>query len=50
MPTSMRILVGISTLGGLAMILKQVLDLRRQRRNLKHWERDEPLEKSDGWD
>jgi hypothetical protein len=50
MPTSIRILVALTVLGGLAMIVKQLLDLRRQRRNLKHWERDEPLENSDGWD
>jgi hypothetical protein len=50
MPTSIRILVSIATLGGLAMIVKQVLDLLRQKRNLKHWERGEPLEKTDGWD
>jgi hypothetical protein len=50
MPTSIRILVSIATLGGLAMIVKQVRDLLRQKRNLKHWERGEPLEKTDGWD
>ena len=50
MPTSFRVLVSMAVLGGLAMIVKQVRDLRRQRRNLKHWERNEPLESTDGWD
>lgn len=50
MPTSIRVLVGLAILGGLALVWKQVRDLLRQRRNLKHWERDEPLEHTDGWD
>lgn len=50
MPTSIRILVSIATLGGIAMIAQQIRALLRQKRNLKHWERGEPLEKTDGWD
>ena len=50
MPMSFRIIVSIACLGGIAMIVRQVRDLRRQKRNLKHWERDEPLENTDGWD
>lgn len=50
MPTSVRVLVTIAVLGGLAMIAKQIRDLLRQRRNLRHWERNEPLESTDGWD
>ena len=50
MPLSARVFVLITTLGGFAMVTKQIRDLLRQKRNLKHWERDEPLEKTDSWD
>jgi len=30
-------------------VVQQVRDLLRQKRNLKHWERGEPLEKVDDW-
>jgi len=49
-PLSARVFVLITSLGGLAMVARQIRDLLRQKRNLKHWERDEPLEKTDGWD
>jgi hypothetical protein len=50
MPLPARVCVAIVGLGGIAMVVQQVRDLLRQKRNLKHWERDEPLEKNDGWD
>jgi len=49
MPLPIRVCVIIAALGGAGMILRQVLDIRRQRRNLKHWEKGEPLE-GDVWD
>ncbi|HEX2657709.1 MAG TPA: hypothetical protein VHU40_05535 [Polyangia bacterium] len=50
MPLSARVFVLITTVGGFALVAKQIRDLLRQKRNLKHWERDEPLEKTDWWD
>jgi len=50
MPLSFRVFVTLASLGGVAMVTMQIRDLLRQKRNLKHWERDEPLEKNDGWD
>jgi len=49
MPLAIRVCVIIASLGGAGMIARQLLDMRRQRRNLKHWENDEPLE-GDVWD
>jgi hypothetical protein len=49
-PLSARVFVVLATLGGIAIVTNQIRDLLRQKRNLKHWERDEPLEKNDGWD
>jgi len=50
MPLSFRVFVTLAVLGGIAIVAQQIRDLLRQKRNLKHWERDEPLEKTDGWD
>lgn len=50
MPLSARVFVTITALGSIALIVYQILDLLRRKRNLKHFERDEPLEKSDNWD
>jgi hypothetical protein len=49
MPTSFRILVSLATLGGIALVVRQIRALLRQKRNLKHWERDEPLEDNGSW-
>ena len=49
MPWPLRVCVILAILGGAGMIVRQIRDLRRQRRNLKHWEKDEPLE-GDLWD
>lgn len=50
MPLPAKIIVGIAILGSIAFLVYQVRDLLRQKRNLKHWERDEPLEKAGEWD
>jgi hypothetical protein len=49
MPGAVVVIVGITVLGSIAMLTFQVRDLLRRRRNLKHFERDEPLEKTDDW-
>jgi hypothetical protein len=49
MPLPARVLVIITSLGSIALVIHRVRDLLRRRRNLKHFERDEPLEKSDDW-
>jgi hypothetical protein len=50
MPLPAKIMVAITTLGSIALIVHQIRDLLRRRRNLKHFERGEPLEKVDDWD
>jgi hypothetical protein len=49
MPGTISVVVGITVFGSLAMIIFQIRDLLRRRRNLKHFERGEPLEKTDDW-
>ena len=49
MPGATSVIVGITVVGFLAMVIFQVRDLLRRRRNLKHFERGEPLEKVDDW-
>lgn len=44
------VIVGITVFGSIAMVIFQIRDLLRRRRNLKHFERDEPLEKTGDWD
>jgi hypothetical protein len=50
MPLPAKIMVAITTIGSIALIVFQIRDLLRRKRNLKHFERDEPLEKTDDWD
>lgn len=50
MPLFARIAVTLTALGSFALIVQQIRDLRRRKRNLKHFERDEPLEKAGDWD
>ena len=50
MPLPAQIVVTITSLGAIAMIVNEVRDLLRRKRNLKHFERDEPLEKAGDWD
>jgi len=49
MPGTANVIVGITVLGTIVMVVVQIRDLLRRRRNLKHFERDEPLEKVDDW-
>jgi hypothetical protein len=49
MPGAAGVIVGITVLGSIALVVFQVRDLLRRRRNMKHFERDEPLEKTDDW-
>ena len=50
MPLPAQIVVTLTVLGSVAMIVHQIRDLLRRKRNLKHFERDEPLEKAGDWD
>ncbi len=50
MPLPAAILVTIVSIGSIAMVAFQVRDLLRRKRNLKHYERGEPLEKTGEWD
>jgi len=50
MSNAMRIIIALAILGSAVMIWNQIRQLRRQRRNLRHWERGEPLEKTNNWD
>jgi hypothetical protein len=50
MPLPARIIVTIVSLGSIAFLTFQIRDLLRRKRNLKHFERDEPLEKAGDWD
>lgn len=50
MPGAAGIIVGITVFGSLAMVIFEIRDLLRRRRNLKHFERGEPLEKTGDWD
>ncbi len=44
------VVLSILILGSIGFIGYQIKDLRRRNRNLKHWERDEPLEGTGEWD
>jgi hypothetical protein len=50
MPVPAQIAVALTTLGSIAFIVHEVRNLLRRKRNLKHFERDEPLEKAGDWD
>lgn len=50
MPLPALIFVGLTVVGSIAFLVHQVRSLRRQRRNLRHWERGEPLEGVSDWD
>ena len=49
MPLSLAVLVTVAAVGAVVLWVSQILALRRRRRNLRHWERDEPLEGVDDW-
>jgi hypothetical protein len=50
MPLPALIAVVIVSIGCVAFLVVQVRNLRRQKRNLVHWEKDEPLEGTGDWD
>ena len=50
MPLPMIIIVALVSAGCVAFLVSQVRALRRQNRNLKHWENNEPLEGAGDWD
>jgi hypothetical protein len=51
MPTWFAIALPVLVLGCVAFLVHQVRQIRLQKRNLKHWEKGEPLEGGvDKWD
>jgi hypothetical protein len=50
MPLPMLIIVVLVSAGCVVWLVRQVKELRRQKRNLRHWERGEPLEGAGDWD
>jgi hypothetical protein len=49
MPLSAAVIITLVVIGTLVFWGNQIRTLRRRRRNLQHWERDEPLEGVDDW-
>ena len=50
MPLPAIVIVGLVTAGAVVFLALGIKDLRRRKRNLRHWERDEPLEGVTDWD
>lgn len=50
MPLPALVFVILTLVGSLVFLAYQVRSLRRQKRNLRHWERGEPLEGVSDWD
>jgi hypothetical protein len=50
MPLPALIIVTLVSIGCVIFLVKQVKNLRRQKRNLDHWEKGEPLEGVGDWD
>jgi len=50
MPLGIKVVVVITALGSLSLFAYQIRDLMRRKRNLIHFERDEPLEGANDWD
>ena len=50
MPLPAIVVVVLVSAGCVVFLTNQVRTLRRRRRNLKHWENDEPLEGTGDWD
>jgi hypothetical protein len=50
MPVPAIVFVTLVALGSALFLANQIRELRRRRRNLRHWEKDEPLEKVGDWD
>jgi hypothetical protein len=49
MPLPLAVLVALAVIGAVVLWVNQIRTLRRRRRNLRHWERNEPLEGVDDW-
>jgi hypothetical protein len=50
MPLPMLIIVIVVGAGCVAFLVKQVRTLQRRKRNIRHWEKGEPLEGVGDWD
>jgi hypothetical protein len=50
MPLPALVLVIIAVVGSVGFLAYQIKSLLRQKRNLRHWERGEPLEGVSDWD
>jgi heme/copper-type cytochrome/quinol oxidase subunit 2 len=50
MPLPAAVMVALVTLGCIVFLVQQVKALRRRKRNLQHWEKNEPLEGVGDWD
>jgi cell division protein FtsL len=50
MPLPMLIIVVLVSAGCVVWLAQQVRKLRRQKRNIQHWEKGEPLEGVGDWD
>jgi hypothetical protein len=50
MPLPAIVIVTLVSLGSVLFLANQIRTLRRRRRNLRHWENDEPLEGVGDWD
>jgi len=49
MALPLAIIIAGAAIGAVVLWANQIRTLRRRRRNMKHWERDEPLEGVDDW-
>jgi hypothetical protein len=49
MPLPVAVIITLAVLGSVVLWAHQIRTLRRRRRNLRHWENDEPLEGVDDW-
>ena len=50
MPLPMLVIIILVSIGAVVWLGFQIRSLRRQKRNLIHWEKDEPLEGTGDWD
>jgi hypothetical protein len=50
MPLSMLVILVLVSAGCIVWLVQQVRRLLRQKRNIRHWEKGEPLEGAGDWD
>jgi hypothetical protein len=50
MPLPAIVIVALVSIACIVFLAQQVRTLRRQKRNLEHWKKDEPLEGVGDWD